>query len=119
MPIRLNEPNTVKEYSPQEGVVFRYRESKSAQAHRAILATRDGDGRPDLVAAEIELLARCLVGWEGIETPTGEPIPFPSSHADIVVVIEALPLHVVIELLVRVQARAVEAASSGKDSARP
>ena len=116
MPIRLNEPNKVKTYSPQEGVTFRYREARTSDVLRASRSARSADSGPDIARAETELVARSLVGWEGLEAADGAPLPFAERVEDRVLVVEALPVEVALKLCALVQERAREAAASGKDS---
>lgn len=114
MPLRLNDTSRIEEWSPLDGVTFRFRKAKATAVLRAIRATSDADGRVDDAAAESRIVAQQLEGWDGIEDATGATIPFPEDVAARALLIEGLPWNVYLGLKAKILETYLAGVLSGK-----
>lgn len=115
MPIRLNDTNRVEEWSPIDGVTFRFRKARATSVLRAIRVTSDKDGRIDDAAAEARVVAQQIEGWDGIEDAEGKPLAFPADIETRAAFIEGLPWNVYLGLKAKILETYLAGVLSGKD----
>lgn len=123
MPIRLHDVATVHEYSPMEGVVLRYRINTNRDAMRSRIETRTPEGRIDFANADALLIARCIVGVEGVLQADGSPLVWPAiddpktvdaNLAARVAILDAMPEEFLVGLKMAARQTMDKAAESGK-----